>query len=646
MSQYSIRDWLPSNGYAQVKKVEEGEGENAEIKYYIDDDLLPAANFRFKAVFGGNIQCGIDKAIGVQGKFLVLVGDGGLIRGDEKNKEKYDWRFETEYYRFIVSAKFVHYGGPTGVSFIPFPSVAATLSTIRFTGSIRKSDIVVSVPYLYHVEYDPSLTREMQPPEASSFPRNRILGRVHPDYTMGEFDPETDLEIQGEDTDNVWISAARIPIPLIHNLTQGWVYEPAEYVPSSTGGGRFNIEFKEEEADKMFPIPTGAQIRITLLEQWIGFATVDSQVGIRVIKGGGKRFYYLKDSLSGESYSFGLDKNKDVSVYASKVDHETSFRKKILIYGFDPGFGQNPCVIESSSGKKLVIYEKTGRSPRKKPDDFEDKFVYGSKGSGLYIAPLNNIGDKDNPVRFNTEETDKFLRKEIKLVSDSKHHVVVHDPSTDTLWIFYWKPTRFKYPESKKKEEEEYRRKKKEEREKMEQSGQKIVYPYDKKQGDDNEELDYYYINRAIFEGEEELEEPPKDNQPGQPGPPGIPIWIGLPPPPPQQPPRKPKTVKVGSLFVKCQPLLASGIFYHNKDEDEEQQGQPKKRKLAEDLLVLPMPRDDTTKIPEQVVGVQMTSAGTFVLIWEDKDKRRNHWTIEVTDKWVKRIDAWREPSG
>ena len=61
---------------------------------------------------------------------------------------------------------------------------------------------------------------------------------------------------------------------------------------------------------------------------------------------------------------------------------------------------------------------------------------------------------------------------------------------------------------------------------------------------------------------------------------------------------------------------------------------------------MLPMPRDDTTKIPEQVVGVQMTSAGTFVLIWEDKDKRRNHWTIEVTDKWVKRIDAWREPSG
>jgi len=636
MSQYSIRDWIPPDRYEQVKK-------DGDDRYSIPDDLLPAANFRFKAVFGGNIQGGIDKAIGVQGKFLVLVGDGELIRAPQK----YDWRFETEYHRFIVSAKFVNYGGFIGVTFNPSGGLATLIGSIGFVSQIRKEHIVASVPHLYHVEYDSNFTEEMQAPGAFFFPHNRVLGEVPADYRMGEFDPNTDLDIEGEYTDNVWVEA-RIPIPLIHGITQGWVYDPAEYVPSSTGGGRPSIVFREDkrENDKMFPIPTGAQIRITLLGQWMGFATIDSKVGVRVIKGGGKRFYYLKDSLSGESYSFGLDKNKDVSVYASKVDHETSFRKKILIYGFDPGFGQNPCVIESSSGKKLVIYEKTGRSPRKKPDDFEDKFVYGSKGSGLYIAPLNNIGDKDNPVRFNTEESDKFLRKEIKLVSDSKHHVVVHDPSTDTLWIFYWKPTRFKYPESKKKEEEEYRRKKKEEREKMEQSGQKIVYPYDKKQGDDNEELDYYYINRAIFEGEEELEEPPKDNQPGQPGPPGIPIWIGLPPPPPQQPPRKPKTVKVGSLFVKCQPLLASGIFYHNKDEDEEQQGQPKKRKLAEDLLVLPMPRDDTTKIPEQVVGVQMTSAGTFVLIWEDKDKRRNHWTIEVTDKWVKRIDAWREPSG
>ncbi|MEM1944178.1 MAG: hypothetical protein QXX57_00345 [Nitrososphaerota archaeon] len=616
---FKVRDWFPLPpdsygdydhyvGFHRVAPQRVTIDGKETVRYYIDTDksrekygknLLPAENCRFRLFFRGRASGSALAAWGNEGFFLLCIGDGEIIR--HKSGALSSAHFEKEYQRFIIGVKLRFTGYP--VDFIS-----------------RPTDIVIDtmwgeVSSIYHVVYDseagPGSNRLVQ--DLSRFPFNRFLGKVASDNLTGIIRKDIDYGYSPVDPEQMGYEVewfAYIPV-LWPTLNQGYFYDQA--VEELGEDGKLKVSFVRKEKPVYFKIPRGAQLKLFFLEnyQGLGISKEDELTGIRVLRGGFSRSDTRIDEVTGEKYYIIQDDKDNIRIHYSKLNENYPSDRKIAISASDPGAGRDGVLIEVGSGKKILFYEKSGeRSSSSQPKEIKGVApadgTQGASEPGIWATVIHDIGDQGGQIKFETENKGSNIRREKLVVPGGRHHVVIEDAKTDSLWVFYWKESRLKYPDKKRQETEKYKTDEEKRLNALKVAGLNV---YEPKPKPDSEPKDP--INLLIHTSEVEY-----DNA------------------------KKPVTVSKGSLFVKRLSISGSSLLNDKAPKNSEQ---AEKDPPAEDYLVIPIPRDDSYDLPEQVVGVNMTSSGVFVISFVDDNQEMNYYTVQATDKGVKLKSSQKE---
>lgn len=611
---FKVRDWFPFPpesywpnydhyiGFHRVPPQRVIIDGKETVRYYIDTDksrekygknLLPAENFRVRLFFEGSASGrGVDP-LGSSGFFLLCIGDGEIIRPDPNPSS---FHFEKEYHRFILQVKIMFQMMPIDL-FNPTDAIITDIATI-------------DVPFIYHVVYD----KEAKPnsnllaSQIQQFPYNRLLGQLAGN-TTGILKPNIDCAIRpidalGYEVD--WFAYVPVFWP---NNEQGYLYDDA--VEEFSDSGKIKVSFVRSPKSKFFKIPRGAQIKLFFLKKFTGIsiAKEDELTGIRVLRGGFSRSDTRIDEITGEKYYIIQDDKDNIRIHYSKLTENYPSDRKVAIAASDPGAGRDGVLIEVGSGKKLLFYEKSGeRSSSNQSTEIKGVApadgTQGASEPGIWATVIHDIGDQGGKVKFETQNKDSLIRKEKLVVPGGRHHVVIEDRKTDSLWVFYWKESRLKYPDKKKNETQAYKKTEDERLEKLKVAGLNVYQPEPKPASEPQEP-----INLLIHQSEVEY-----DNA------------------------KKPVTVGKGSLFVKRLSVSGSSLLNDKAPKKEDEKDPP-----AEDYLVIPIPRDDSYDLPEQVVGVNMTSSGVFVISFVDDKETMNYYTVQATDKGVKLKSSEKE---
>ena len=612
---YKIRDWRPKSNIASTIRDDYNayrfiRSMRSETRdpYAIPKELLPAVNFRFRAYFTGTLSGQLGAGYDASSWYLLCIGAGDLIFDGPIPTR----RFSREYHRFIFKVKFTPDIG------IPFVDLSAAF-TGNFSNAVSYTikNVIPSVTDFYQVVYDPRITEDSPYIDNSvlSFPYNYVLGRIPDGYLMGVLDLDRDCGVKSQTGDQFGINVeffSYIPI-LLPSTNQGYPVEKAEYVDRD---GRKSISFSSDRKITHFKIPSGAKIKLFFLKHSTGFSAKDDfYLAIRTLPGGLNRSVIVNDSVTGESFSVFKDTEENLRLNYSKSFGEYEFDRKVAISGSHPTAGAEPALVDLNNGKKVLIYEKTGgpgSEDEKRnypegvtpPDDYE-----GSNEPGIWACMVSSVGDQGGKVKFDKITGTRKI-KEMLLVPNGKHHVVIEDKASDSLWVFYWLDSRLKYPDQKRKQIQEILGEKQKKKNRQEQNGYNVYTPKKTPPVENH--------NFVLLTSEVELDDK-----------------------------GKPKKVEKGSLYLKRLSISCTELFNPvakeaqgnaNQSRSEAQEDPP-----AEDYLILPIPRDDTFDLPEQVVGVEMTDSGFFTLTYVDEDEIMHYCKVQVKEKEVNLISVKQE---